>query len=388
MSPLPDRFLQPPQSPLPKPIPSDEQLSAASDSVASDSTKGVPLSNSSNGESPDAVPEHESASTPLVPKRPLMRPVSRPQPPAPPASPPKPAASPVTSVKAELPKPVEPVTMSTSTQLSDEQAALRQQPIPPPSEPKQYRAIGLLRGRYSPSEEQFTRGEMTTADGTVIEAVLLGRVMSLVRNHLDLAEDHLWVVYPRTRETQDNLHVQIVGVWEPEKLSKGKDQQDVESADGAGDGTQAEAETVDQDLSPGYDDDYFSIRGEVVFYSPEEKQVVVKIQQAARKSSSKAKAFKLKLEGTLPSPKTLGYFWDLHVKRVGAALVITEGTAVGLVPPRKKPKSELKKGRRPFKPRDQRPGGHPKGVGASSAPPTRREPPPKPVKRSEQGSEG
>jgi hypothetical protein len=86
MSPLPDRFLQPPQSPLPKPIPSDEQLSAASDSVASDSTKGVPLSNSSNGESPDAAPEHESASTPLVPKRPLMRPVSRPQPPAPPAS--------------------------------------------------------------------------------------------------------------------------------------------------------------------------------------------------------------------------------------------------------------------------------------------------------------
>ncbi|MHC5730419.1 MAG: hypothetical protein ACYTXY_41190, partial [Nostoc sp.] len=34
----------------------------------------------------------------------------------------------------------------------------RQQPIPPPSEPMQYRAIGLVRGRYHASSEQFTQG--------------------------------------------------------------------------------------------------------------------------------------------------------------------------------------------------------------------------------------
>lgn len=392
MSPLPDRSFQPPESPLSKPIPSDEQLSAMSDS-----TKGVPLSNSSDGESPNPTPDSEADSTPLVPKRPLMRPVSRPQPPAQPASPPKSAVSPVASQKAELSKPVEPVATPAAAELLDEQASLRQQPIPPPSEPKQYRAIGLVRGQYSPSEEQFTRGEMKTADGTAIEAVLLGRVMSLVRNHLDLAEDHLWVVYPRTREMQDNLHVQIVGVWEPEKLSKGKEQDDdTESGDTESgdtdapvDTAQPEAETSEADLSPGYEDDYFSIRGEVVFYAPDEKQVVVKIQQAARKSSSKAKAFKLQLEGVLPSSKTLGYFWDLQVKRIGAVLVITEGTAIGLVPPRKKPKSEFRKDRRPFKPREHRPGGtpSPRGTGASAPPPSRREPPPKPVKRSDQGSE-
>ncbi len=379
MSPLPDRFFQPSRFPLPKPIPSDEQLSAESDS-----TKGVPLNNSSDMDS-NHPSERETASSPLVPKRPLMRPVNRPQPPAqPPATPQKPpTVPPAAASKAESFITADQTPSPTSEKLLAEQASMRQQPIPPPSEPKQYRAIGLLRGQYSPSEEQFTRGTLKMVDGTEIEAVLLGRVMSLVRNHLDLAEDHLWVVYPRTRESQDKLHAQIVGVWEPEKLSKNKEQEGEGTADESGE--PAQTESAGESLSPGYEDDYFSIRGEVVFFSAEEKQVAVKIQQAARKSSSKAKAFKLQLEGTLDSPKTLGYFWDFHVKRVGTSLVITSGTAVGLVPPKKKTAS-VKKERRPFKKgRDQRPGGHKSGSGGSVS--SRREPLPKPVKRNDQSSE-
>lgn len=72
-------------------------------------------------------------------------------------------------------------------------ARLLQHPIPPPSEPRQYRAIGLVRGRYQASEEQFTQGTLYTPDGVEIDAVLLGRVMSLVKKHLDLNEEHLWV---------------------------------------------------------------------------------------------------------------------------------------------------------------------------------------------------
>ncbi len=90
----------------------------------------------------------------------------------------------------------------------------RQQPIPPPSEPMQYRAIGLVRGRYLASSEQFTQGTLLTTDGVELNAVLLGRIMSLVKNHLDLDKEHLWVVYPRTRQENDTLHIQIVGVWE------------------------------------------------------------------------------------------------------------------------------------------------------------------------------
>lgn len=273
---------------------------------------------------------------------------------------------------------------------SDEaaQALTRQQPIPPPSEPKQYRAIGLVRGRYVPSEEQFTRGTMTTADGAAIEAVLLGRVMSLVKNHLDLQEDHLWVVYPRTRETQEDLHVQIVGVWEPEKLSKNEKSPDApeDAADSdSEESAESSASLPSEDLSPGYEDDYFSIRGEVVFYAPEQESVVVKIQQAPRKGTTRAKAFKLQLKGSLPSEKTLGYFWDLHIQRIMADLVITQGNVIGLVPPKKKPQgagATRRPDRKPFKKRPSGPPNRgPRPNSGNSGPPVRREALPKPSKR-------
>src|SRR5689334_6494987 len=82
---------------------------------------------------------------------------------------------------------------NTSEDTSDGNLADRQQPIPPPSEPMQYRAIGLVRGRYCASDEQFTQGILLTTDGVELNAVLLGRIMSLVKNHLDLEKEHLWV---------------------------------------------------------------------------------------------------------------------------------------------------------------------------------------------------
>jgi hypothetical protein len=271
------------------------------------------------------------------------------------------------------------------------QALIRQQPIPPPSEPKQYRAIGLVRGRYTPSEEQFTRGAMLTSDGTEVEAVLLGRVMSLVRNHLDLEQEHLWVVYPRTREMRQDLHVQIVGVWEPEKLNKAEEASETDTTSDAPPEPPPPVE-ISSSQPPddtGLDESYFSIRGEVVFYSAEEQQIVIKIQQAPRKTADREKAFKLRLDGVLSSPKALGYFWDLQVERRSAALVVTSGTPIGLVPPKKKTASAgFKRGgdRRPPQ-RKARPVVGARGAAAPVGSP-RREPLPKPVKRTEQTSEG
>jgi len=70
----------------------------------------------------------------------------------------------------------------------------------------------------APATNNFLKGTLVATDGTQINAVLLGRIMSLVKNHLDLEQEHLWVVYPRTG--QHDGHLQIVGVWEPEKLSR------------------------------------------------------------------------------------------------------------------------------------------------------------------------
>jgi len=73
-------------------------------------------------------------------------------------------------------------------------------PIPPPDKPKQYRAIGLLKGKYVPGDE-IERGTLIASDGTSIDAVVLGRLLGLVKSsRIDLEKEHLWVVYPRTRD--------------------------------------------------------------------------------------------------------------------------------------------------------------------------------------------
>lgn len=350
MSPLPNRPLQPPKS---QPIPPDEQAATAHTETSQEGTN----------ESPRSQP---SEPTPPTPQRPLMRPVARPtEPPkVSPVTPPEPATvAPPAAVGATAPP---------ETAIAD---GLRHQPIPAPSEPMQYRAIGLLRGRYTASGEQFTRGTLVTTDGTEIQAVLLGRVMSLVRNHLDLAQDHLWVVYPRTREKEEDLHAQIVGVWEPEKLNK---------PDGDADDASEDDATIAYQPSSEVDDDYFSIRGEVIFHTPEENSLVVKIQQAPRKKDgNRSKCFKLKLEGTLAG-KVVGYFWDLQVRRHGDGLVVQQGTSIGMIPPKKKPKSSFSRSddqpRRDFS--SPRPFNRTQPTGGATAPaPTRKEPLPKPVKK-------
>lgn len=233
----------------------------------------------------------------------------------------------------------------------------------------QYRAIGLVRGRYIASDEQFNRGILQAEDGTELNAVLLGQVMSLVKKHLDLGQDHLWVVYPRTREKQRSLHVQIVGVWEPEKLHKNQESE-----------TDPINETEESyALSEPLSDGYFSVRGEVIFQSEDHGFVVVKIQQAPRKSTDKPKAFKLRLEGTLDF-KAPGYFWNIDARRQENALIIEQGISVALIPPKKRPvrkpgdRQRLQKrvSPRPSRPLENK---------FAASPPPRREPAAKPIKR-------
>jgi hypothetical protein len=231
----------------------------------------------------------------------------------------------------------------------------RQQPIPPPSEPMQYRAIGLVRSRYVPSAEQFTKGVLLTSEGIEIDAVLLGRIMSLVRNHLDLSQEHLWVVYPRTQQQEGTLHLQVVGVWEPDKLAKQsqRDQRsgirDLEDEFSVSEVTRTSdpieaLETTSNLTTLSVEDGYFSVRGEIVYQSAPDQHFIVKIKQAPRKDSDKPKYFKLKLTGDLGS-KAVGQFWDLHAQRQEKDLVLKQGNAVAILP--SKPK--LKRGGSPRK---------------------------------------
>ncbi|MGB3790580.1 MAG: hypothetical protein WA949_21410 [Phormidesmis sp.] len=278
--------------------------------------------------------------------RSLLQPPARPKPPTPPTA-------------------ITPPTAATEETLKEPEAPQRPGPISLPSEPRQYRAIGLLKGKYITSEEQLNRGDILAEDGTLIDAVLLGRVTSLIKKHIDLGKDHLWVVYPRTLykdETKDDaetdseqsdseesdrseesdqsegktpaLHVQIVGVWEPETLNAETMEQPEETRPLSS----KEAESLC---------DQFSIRGEVAKYSEELGEITVNIVQKSKSENTKPKRpFKLLVNGQLNGRAT-GYFWDLTVERQEGKLILKEGKSIGVVPPKKKPKGQKGGKRRP-----------------------------------------
>ncbi|ELR99412.1 hypothetical protein [Gloeocapsa sp. PCC 73106] len=195
-------------------------------------------------------------------------------------------------------------------------------PISPPSNPRQYRAIGLIRGRYEMSPEKINRGFLVDSKGRKIRVVLLRRVISLIRQHLDLSKEYLWVVYPRTKIETGELHLQIVGVWEPKTLAQNFPDQNLTSCQ--------------------LEDRYFSVRGEVVGVNLSHRTVIVKIRQKPRGESKKLTFFKLKLYGIL-SNNAQGHFWDLDVHLDRDRLVIKLGTDLGsLINPLPKAKPLLK----------------------------------------------
>ncbi|MGB3636029.1 MAG: hypothetical protein WBA39_00325 [Rivularia sp. (in: cyanobacteria)] len=309
---------------------------------------------------------------------------------------------------------------STKSESAQTNEPARQQPIPPPSEPMQYRAIGLVRGRYVPTSEQFTQGALVTPDNVELDAVLLGRIMSLVKNHLDLEKDHLWVVYPRTRQENDNLHLQIVGVWEPEKLAVNRQtteespestttETEVRSRGACGSSPEADESAADDSPSPTSEqpageltpsseipDGGFSVRGEVVYQSFDAGNLVVKIKQAPRKNDDKPKYFKLKLTGKLET-KAVGKFWDFQVQRQADLLMIEKAEFIADLPKKRRPpfKRGAGGGRpprrggpgggRPYNKRQS--GDTPRpvkkaGQSGDAPKPTNNRPTPKPVKRS------
>ena len=192
---------------------------------------------------------------------------------------------------------------------------MRDHPIPPVTEPFQFRAIGIVRGTYVPDvKEKFTRGKLIDINGEQIDCVVLGRAITLMRRHLNMDAPHLWVVYPRCRE-REHLHLQISGVWEPSTLEKNHSL-----------GKSIEMNKSDE-LPEG--DDYFSIRGELIYTKPEDNQLVVKIRQKVRSNGKKALPFKLVLEGNIPLDK-LRNFVSMNIKRTGQKLVVEEFESMGL----------------------------------------------------------
>ena len=154
--------------------------------------------------------------------------------------------------------------------------------------------------------------------GQELEAVVLGRMLTLMRRHLVMDHPHLWVVYPRSREA-GHLHLQIAGIWEPSTLDRSDD------------GSAAQDEPVHDTLPEG--DDYFSIRGELIFTRPETGELVIKVRQQPRADGSRPLPFKLQLKGEIPIEQ-LRHFVSLDVRRQGQDLQVERFEAIAPMPTR------------------------------------------------------
>ena len=193
---------------------------------------------------------------------------------------------------------------------------MRDHPIPPVTEPLQYRAIGIVRGKYSPEcSEHFSRGFILDENGDKIEAVVLGRAIGLIKKRVSLDISHLWVVYPRCRN-EECLHLQISGIWEPSTLGntpKGNTSLEPINSE--------VVNIISDEVKEG--DDYFSIRGELIYTKPETNDFVIKIRQKPRKNGKKTFPFKLSLKGKVPI-ENLRNFLNLDVRRIGQKLCVED----------------------------------------------------------------
>jgi len=179
-------------------------------------------------------------------------------------------------------------------------------PIPEVTDPLQYRAIGIVNGKFTPHDsEQLNKGLITDNEGEKIETVVLGKALSLFKKHIDLNKNYYWVVYPKNKNTQ-NLHLQVVGIWDPYQLN---------------DFSKESSKTNFSELLKELDlkDNYFSVRGELVFVNTQKKEIVIKINSASKLKNLKNKNFKLVIKGEL-SLELLNSFVSLDINRDGNAL--------------------------------------------------------------------
>jgi len=179
-------------------------------------------------------------------------------------------------------------------------------PIPQVTNKLQYRAIGIINGKYTPHDiEQLNRGFLIDDKGEKIETVVLGKALSILKKHIDLKKSYYWVVYPKNKNTQ-NLHLQVAGIWDPYQLN-----------DFPNDSSKTSFSKLLKELD--LKDNYFSVRGELVFVNTQKKEIVIKINSVSKLKNLKNKNFKLVIKGEL-SLKLLNSFVSLDINREGNAL--------------------------------------------------------------------
>jgi len=179
-------------------------------------------------------------------------------------------------------------------------------PIPKVTNQLQHRAIGIINGKFTPlSTEQLNRGFLIDNKDEKIETVILGKALSLLKKHIDLKKSYYWIVYPKNKDTQ-NLHLQVAGIWDPYQLN-----------DFPNNSSKTNFSKLLEELD--LKDNYFSVRGELVFVNTQKKEIVIKVSSALKSKNLKNKNFKLVIKGEL-SLELLHSFVSLDINRDGNSL--------------------------------------------------------------------
>ena len=170
----------------------------------------------------------------------------------------------------------------------------------------QYRAIGIVKGIYKPNNiDQLNRGTLTDKEGKILETVLLGKAIALIKKYINLEKDYFWIVYPRNKNI-NNLHLQVAGIWDPYQLNQ-LDKNNSEK----------DPNELLEELN--LNNNYFSIRGELVYVNTKKKEIVIKICSSPPSKRSKYSTFKIIIEGEIPL-QFLNNFVSLDVIRDGNTL--------------------------------------------------------------------
>ena len=177
-------------------------------------------------------------------------------------------------------------------------------PIQKVTDNLQNRAIGIIYASYKPSNtDSLNKGILKDQNNLTLDAVVLGKTLPLIKKYIDFNKKYFFIVYPRNKNS-DSLHLQIAGIWDPNNLNK---------------------EQKDHSLNPheilknlDLKDNYFSIRGKLIFVKIPEKEVIIKITPS-KILNNKNKTFKLTLKAELPL-NLINSFLSIDALRDGNSL--------------------------------------------------------------------
>ena len=181
-------------------------------------------------------------------------------------------------------------------------------PIQQVSNKLQYRAIGIIYGIYKPlNDKNINKGSIKDKNGTILDTVVLGKNIPLIRKYIDLKKNYYWIVYPRNKNT-DNLHLQIAGIWDPENLNN----------------EEGNVSRNNEELLNllNLRDNFFSIRGKLVYVNAQAKEVTIKIKSSNKNNKQNNNSFKISLKGEI-SMDSINSFVSIDTIREGNTLNLT-----------------------------------------------------------------